>query len=396
MRFLVCRQTRAALTESVLVTYEQEILPLDGMEEIAAGCSRKVRTNYVYPSGSEIVLGGMDNPSRIASTAWDGVFVNEAIELEEDGWETIGSRLNRPGRRRGFGFLIGDTNPGDPSHWLKKRCDENRTALWQTDHEANPGMFDGRNWTEAGQTYLDSLGRLRGTRRKRLLEGIWAAGEGQWFETFGEQHVTRRAAYDPSLAVHLAIDSGVHTGAVWLQIRETPDGPVVHVAADFYSFHKPAYDNAKAIIAKSIQMGMKRLERIVTDPAGKNASAVGESTVISEYNRAGLYPDFWPSYPGSVLEGLTLIESFVAVDPPGLFVHPDCNRMREAFANYKRDKRQGQWIDRPCDPAHPFEEAMDALRGGLHDRFPAGRRPMMPTIGTAGKPYPGLHDKRYG
>ncbi|MBV8221986.1 MAG: hypothetical protein JO293_01335, partial [Candidatus Eremiobacteraeota bacterium] len=52
LRILICRATRASLTESALVTFEQEILPADGAEGIAASCSRRGRHSYVYPSGS--------------------------------------------------------------------------------------------------------------------------------------------------------------------------------------------------------------------------------------------------------------------------------------------------------------------------------------------------------
>lgn len=117
-----------------------------------------------------------------------------------------------------------------------------------------------------------------------------------------------------------------------------------------------------------------RLSRSVTDPAGKASTGVGP-TVLGEYQRAGFTPEFWPSYPGSVVDGLGLIESFVAVEPPQLLVHPRCTRLIEAFANYKRAKKSGQFVDRPEDPQHPHEDVMDALRGGLLDKFPDGRRP---------------------
>lgn len=378
LRTLIVRQTRVSLTESVLVTFEQEILPADGMEFLAAGASRKHRSSYAYPSGSEIVLGGLDNPARIASTSWDIVFVNEAIELEEDGWETPGSRLNRPGRDPRFGFLIGDTNPGDPSHFLKKRCDDGRTVLWDTALEANPALHDGKDWTEAGRLYMARLDRLRGTRRRRYKDGLWAAGEGVWFETFGDGHVSERAEYHRAYPVHLAVDSGVHTGAVWFQVREGPEGPLVTVFGDFYAFNVAAYQVGKTILERTAGFcGMPRYDRGVSDPAGKAATGVGP-TVLGEYARAKLHLDEWPSYPGSVRDGLSLIESFVAVEPPGLIIHPRCTHLIDAFNNYKRDKRGNQWIDRPVDPQHPYEDLMDALRGGLMDKYPEGRRPERP------------------
>ena len=333
LRILIVRKTRVSLSDSALVTYEQEILPADGMEFIAAGASRRHRSSYLYPNGSEIVLGGMDNPTRITSTAWDFAFVNEAIELGEDAWETIGSRLNRPGRPTWGGYLIGDTNPGDPSHWLRTRCGKGNTVLWDTSHRANPALHDGRQWTEAGVAYMATLDRLQGTRRKRYRDGLWAAGEGQWFETFGDRHVSTTAEHDPRFPVHLAVDSGVHTGAVWFQVREIGSETIVAVLADYYSFNVSAHDNARAILARSAELGV-RPYRQTTDPAGGASTGVGP-TVFGEYARAGFKPTPWPSFPGSVLDGLNLIGSFVAVEPPGLIVHPRCTRLIEAFANYK-------------------------------------------------------------
>jgi hypothetical protein len=376
LRILICRQTRASLTESVMVTYEAETLVEDAAQSIAYGASRRTRQSYNYPNGSTIVLGGLDKPDRILSTAWDIVYVNECVEVQEEAWDALWGRLNRPGRPSWLGYLIGDTNPGDPGHYLKKRADAGEIGRWQVDHKANPALWDGRDWTPAGKQYLDSLGRLRGTRRKRFLEGIWAAGEGQWFECFGDGNVTTEAEFHPNYHVHLAVDSGVHTGAVWFQVRGEGDATRITVFGDYYSYGVPAYDAARAIVSRSHELCRGRVDRSTTDPAGKAANAVGP-TVLGEYARAGFKPESWPSFPGSVADGLGLINSFVAIDPPALTVHPRCTKLIEAFANYKRAKRAGQFIDRPEDPCHPHEDLLDALRGGLQDKFPEGRRPAL-------------------
>jgi hypothetical protein len=185
LRILICRQTRASLTESVLVTYEQEILPADGCEGIAAGVLRRVRQSYRYPgSRSEIVLGSLDEPARVMSTGWDIIYVNEALDTEEGAWEALSTRLNRPGRDPRFGWLLGDCNPGHPRHWIKLRADRGDLALWTTVHEANPTLFDGRDWTPAGREYLARLDKLSGFRFLRLRKGIWAAAEGLVYPDF--------------------------------------------------------------------------------------------------------------------------------------------------------------------------------------------------------------------
>jgi phage terminase large subunit len=79
---------------------------------IAAGASRRMRQAYHYPNGSEVVLGGLDKPSKVMSTEYDGIYVQEAIELYENDWESLTTRL-----RNGvvpFQQLIADTNPDAP------------------------------------------------------------------------------------------------------------------------------------------------------------------------------------------------------------------------------------------------------------------------------------------
>lgn len=386
LRILICRQTRVSLTDSVLITFEQEILPLDEAESIARGPSRLNRHSYPYPNGSEIVLGGLDKPDSVLSQAWDIVFINEAIEVQEDAWDKLWSRLNRPGRPAWLGYLISDTNPGDPSHWLKQRADRGEVGYWDTGHKANPMLFDRREWLAAGITYLASLGCFKGTRRKRFLDGLWAAGEGAWFETFDTAtHVSERAEFDPRYAVHLPVDTGVHTGAVWFQV--VGDGPnaKVHVFGDYYSDRVPAFDNGGAILERS----RKRTRRGTPDYYGRtlppfdvgrmdpsgNANNGTGVVIGSEFARAGLMLQPWPKFPGCVASGLALVESFVATDPPRLLVHPRCRHLIDAFANYKRKKRGGQWIDEPEDPQHPYEDLIDALRSGLLDKYPEGRKP---------------------
>lgn len=385
LRILICRETRASLTQSVLVTLEQEVFPSDGMEHLSIGSMRRTRQSYVYPSGSEVALAGLDNPAKALSSAWDVIYINEATETTEEAWETLQSRLRRPGRRTEFGYLIADTNPADPGHWLKRRADKGLTTLWDTTFEANPALHDGTDWTESGRAYIANLDRLTGSRRKRLRDGLWAAGEGAWFDGFDSaKHVSERAVYDPALPVHVGLDCGHESAAVWFQVAKVvddsdpsvpvlkrPTRPEVRVIADYYSMGRGALKVAEDVKAINARFGHGRWN-VAVDPAGESVTSIGV-TVFAEYQRAGLLFHPWPRR--GVLDSLNLVESFVSVDPPELIVHPSCRHLIDAFGNYKRAQRQKQWIDRPVDPQHPYEDLIDALRGGLCDVMPEGRRP---------------------
>src|SRR5262249_51460015 len=78
-RWLIVRKTRESLTESALVTFEEKVLA-EG-SPIRLGPQRRMRQAYHYPNGSEVVVGGLDKPSKVMSTEYDGIYVQEAIEL---------------------------------------------------------------------------------------------------------------------------------------------------------------------------------------------------------------------------------------------------------------------------------------------------------------------------
>jgi hypothetical protein len=109
------------------------------------------------------------------SSEYDLAYVQEAIELTEESWEAITTRLRNG--RLSFQQLIGDTNPSTPTHWLKRRCDAGRTRLLESRHEDNPRLWDG-DWTEQGRLYLDRLDALTGPRKLRLRHGRWVGSEG--------------------------------------------------------------------------------------------------------------------------------------------------------------------------------------------------------------------------
>jgi hypothetical protein len=102
LRILVDRQTRVSLTESVLPTYEQEVLAADGMGSLAAGASRRHRAGYVYPTGTEIVLG-----------AW----TSRGGSPRPAGTSPTSTRRSSWTRRGGRRSPRGSTAPADRGRW---------------------------------------------------------------------------------------------------------------------------------------------------------------------------------------------------------------------------------------------------------------------------------------
>ena len=212
------------------------------------------------------------------------------------------------------------------------------------------------------------------------------SSQGTWFTRFDENdNVSDDAEFDPSLPVHISIDSGVFTAAVFFQVRPaTAEEPArVHVFAEFLAEGRTAESCALEIREMADRMCGVAVRQVSTDSAGGARNPVGP-TVLAEYERCGLVGETgiqaWPKYPGCVHEGLGLIEGLVrsADGAARLTIHPRCKHLIGAFLSYARARRAGQWMDYPADPQHPHEDLIDAVRGGLRVAFPDGASTVKP------------------
>lgn len=264
LRVLFLRAHRSALTESTLVTFEQRVLPADGYQWLCENQQRQNRQSYRYPNGSEIVLCGLNlNPTKVRSSEWDIIFANEAIELSQAAWEEASSRLGRPGRATKFGWMIGDTNPAWPTHWLKKRCDEGKATLWTTLHKANPAMYGRGGWTPSGRRYIaEKLEPLTGTRRLRLAKGIWAGAEGLIYEDWSpDVHLIDRFPIPASWPRYRSIDFG-YTNPFSCQWWAADEDNRLYMYRQIYMSHRMVSEHAGDIKRLS---GGERISATVAD-----------------------------------------------------------------------------------------------------------------------------------
>lgn len=249
-RALIVRKTRASMTESVLVTFEDKVLPAGS--PIKEGAQRRMRQAYHYPNGSELVVGGMDNADKIMSTEYDMIAVFESTELGEDDWEKLTTRL-----RNGvmpYQQMIGDCNPSGPSHWLNQRCLSGKTVRLLSRHEDNPTVTE---------SYLEKLRALTAARRARLYEGKWAAQEGLVYDGFDAAvHVVSAmpAGWEQWKKIR-SIDFGYTNPFVCQWWAVDPDGRM-YLYREIYYTRRLVEDHARQI--KELSAG-ERFEATVAD-----------------------------------------------------------------------------------------------------------------------------------
>jgi PBSX family phage terminase large subunit len=189
-RSAIVRKVRKAATQAALVTFEQRIRQgkNDGID------FRVTEQEYRYPNGSVIVVAGLDDESKVMSTEFDCIYVQEATELYERDWDALLTRLRWAVVP--YQQLLGDCNPSTQQHWIMKRSKRGGLRMIKSNHQDNPMLWDREHqeWTEFGRSYMERLDRLADIDRRRLKDGEWIAPEGMIYTDFNvDMHLVQRS-----------------------------------------------------------------------------------------------------------------------------------------------------------------------------------------------------------
>lgn len=360
MRGLITRKTRASLSESGLVTFEEKVLPAGS--KIKGNTARRYRQVYEYGNGSEIVVAGLDDPNRIMSTEFDLALVLEATELTETDWEQMTTRLRNfvmP-----FQQLLADCNPGSPNHWLKKRADRQATKLLTSIHEDNPVLFDRktRQWTAQGKQYLATLDNLTGVRRLRLLKGLWAMAEGMVYADSWQPSLNLVSRFDvPRNWRRIwVVDFGFTHPFVWQCWACDSDGRLYRIA-EIYRTKRLVQDHAADILAWQKQNNEPLPEVLICDHDAEDRATLERYLGIST-----------ASASKSVSDGIqaTAARMRVAGDgKPRLFLMRDSLVLKDQLLADRKlptcteEEVEGYiWNERKDEPVKEHDHGMDAMR----------------------------------
>ena len=326
-RVLLVRKTRDSLSETALVTYEDDVLGPG--HYLLEGPQRLNRSVYKYRNGSVLVLGGLDKASRLMSSQYDMIFVPEVTEIKETDWEALATRLRHG--RMDYHQILGDCNPAGPRHWILRRALAGLKFL-KSIHQDNPILWNGKRWTPRGRDYVKNvLGRLTGALRERLLEGRWAQTEGAIYPNFDiTLNVTPDADYNPNGGdVIWGCDDGYAKGheRVVLMGQKTAAGGV-NIFWEYARCFQP-YD---ATIKECLGAGYPKPKLA--------ACGVDSPHLRGELSRAGVR-----NAPGNdskrwnVENGVRKVRQLIC-DGQGvrlLHIHPRCKRTIEGLQSYRAD-----------------------------------------------------------
>lgn len=246
-RHLICRKTRASMSESVLVTWERDV-HADTLSYFGF-TRRQNRESYIYPNGSTVVVGGLDKPEKTYSAEYDTVTVFEALETTENEIEQL-LRALRSGRMP-WAQLVADCNPGAERHWLNVRAAQGWFERITTRLSDNPRFFRGGELTPDGLRFMQSMEALTGHRRERLLLGKWCSAEGRVYEEWDTAaHVlTAMPAGWERWRKFRAIDFGFNDPFVCQWWADS--GEALYLYRELYMSGRIVEEHAKAITALS-------------------------------------------------------------------------------------------------------------------------------------------------
>lgn len=248
MRGLMLRATHISLTSTTLITFQQQVAAqaiADGSVKWFGG-SGKDPAAFRYANGSTILVAGGDKPEKFLSAELDRVFVDEAVEITLDLYETLISRLR--GSASTYKQILLTTNPSHPSHWIKRRADDGNIRMITSTHRDNPHYVnrDG-TYTEQGREYMAKLDALTGVRRLRLRDGKWVAAEGVVYEEWDDAvHLIDRFPVPPEWPAYIVVDFGYTNPFCAQWWREDPDGRL-YLVREVYFTRRLVEDHARQI-----------------------------------------------------------------------------------------------------------------------------------------------------
>lgn len=295
VRVLIMRDRRVDMTGTVLVEWEDEVLGPDH-PAVMGGPSRAHRERYVFENGSEVVLGGFNNETKLFSGQYHGIYFNECQETIERKWETLHRALRAKGGP--FRFFLGDCNPEHAGHWMNKRCEQGVTMRLVTRLWNNPRFFRDGVWQEDGIEYATRLKTgLSGANFERLYLGKWANAHGliwpEYDETvhlvYGKLEQNKVGVWSVKLDTGkveelrwfvLSMDLGITSPGCLQAWGVTPEGVMYRVE----EYYRTGWDHSEWI-ARAVPMAKKyRAQAMVSDHDGAFIKAMNRALQDAQYS----------------------------------------------------------------------------------------------------------------
>ena len=301
--------------------------------------------SFTFPNGSQIILLGLDEETKLLSLAnVSAVWVEEAYEVPQNMIEQLNLRMRGQADNQQIWL---SWNPISKNSYLYKFTVEDPPLSSTFIHSTF------RDNVFLNQEYIASLEELyiRNPAKARIFcDGEWGVdAEGLVLTNWKEQEFDPMSLAASGLEHRAGADIGWVDPSAVVDSLYDRENKVIYVFNEFYRSGCQISELAEAIIG----MNLTRV-RLYVDSA--------EPRTIQYFKKEGINAIGCVKGKDSVKAGLMFLQDHKII------VHPSCQNLITELSNfsYIKSKQTGEWTE---DTTHEWSHAIDALRYAYSDIY---------------------------
>lgn len=273
------------------------------------------------------------------SSAW-GAYINEASLANEEVFNEIRDRCSE-----GEGRVICDTNPGIPTHWLKKNYIDSDSPLIISNH------FVLEDNTFLSQRYIENKKQTtpKGMFYDRSILGLWVTGEGIVYSDFNKDTMIVNSVPD-NLTYYVGVDWGFehkNSITVWGEDEERN----TYLLEEHTGKHK--FIDYWVNVAKTIQQRYGQNIRFWCDSARPDNVTEFQANGINAIN--------------ANKSVLPVIECVAQLMKTGHFFI-----LKNAYHDFLDEIYQYVWDEQKGVPVKEHDDVMDSMRYAIYNEHKKG------------------------
>lgn len=342
IRFVVCRRYGTTLRNSVFALFKEVLAKWQLTNFVKV---RETDMSFTFPNGSQIILLGLDEETKLLSLAnISGVWVEEAYEVPQNLIEQLNLRMRGQAANQQIWL---SWNPISKNSYLYKFTVENppnNSVYIHSTFRDNPFL---------NKEYVESLLELyeRNPARARVFcDGEWGVdSEGLVITNWRLEEFDELALAASGLEHRAGMDIGWVDKSAIIDSLYDRENHTIYVFNEFYKSGCQLSELADAIKNMKLQK-----TKLYVDAA--------EARSIAYFKQEGLRAEACAKGAGSVKAGLMFLQDNEIV------VHPRCQNFITELENfsYIKSKQTGEWTE---DTTHEWSHAIDACRYGYSDIY---------------------------
>ena len=342
IRFVVCRRYGSTLRNSVFTLFKEV---LDKWQLTKHVKIKETDMSITFPNGSQIVLLGLDEETKLLSLAnVSAVWVEEAYEVPQNMVEQLNLRMRGQAENQQIWL---SWNPISRNSYLYnftvKNPPQNSIYIHST-YKDNPFL---------NADYIASLEELyiRNPQKARIFcDGSWGVDtDGLVLTNWKTEEFDPMALSASGLEHRVGMDLGWVDKTAIVDTLYDKQNHIIYVFNEFYKSGCQLSELAEAIRNMNLHKS-----KIFVDAA--------EPRSIQYFKSKGLNTVPCAKGKDSVKAGLMFLQDHLII------VHPKCKNFITELSNfsYIKSKQTGEWTE---DTTHEWSHAIDACRYGYSDIY---------------------------